>query len=265
MKIGISAEGPGLEAKVGERLGTSQYLIVVDLATMEAEAVPNPGTPGQNGAGVQAVALAVSKKVHTVLTGYCSPMAERYLLSNGIQVFTGISGAVSEVVEQFKKGKSFDDLDVIQEPKLIGARLGKPTLFQALRRSYNQFMNLLPILLGVVLLLGLFNAFVSRESVSLMFSGHKVQDTLLGACMGSILAGNPINSYIIGGELLEHGVSLFAVTALMITWVTVGLVQLPAEIVALGRKFALVRNAISFVVAIIMAITAVGVLDLIKA
>jgi hypothetical protein len=97
-----------------------------------------------------------------------------------------------------------------------------------------------------------------------MFSGNKIQDTLLGACIGSIFAGNPINSYIIGGELLEHGVSLFAVTALILTWVTVGLIQLPAEIVALGKKFALVRNAISFVFAIIIAITTVGVLNLIK-
>ena len=264
MKIAISAEGPGLEARVGERLGTSQYLIFVNLVTMEIEAVPNPGSSGGSGAGMQVVALALSKKVNAVLTGYCSPTAERYLLSHDIKVFRGVSGVVAELVEKFKTGNLLDHPEVIQEPKLIGARVNKPTLLQALTRSYNQFMNLLPILLGVVLLIGLFNAFVSREFVSLMFSGNKGQDTLLGASIGSIFAGNPINSYIIGGELLEHGVSLFAVTALIITWVTVGLIQLPAEMVALGRKFALVRNATSFVLAMLIAITTVGVLDLIK-
>jgi len=264
LKIAISAEGPGLEARVGERLGTSQYLIFVNLVTMEIEAVPNPGSSGGSGAGMQVVALALSKKVNAVLTGYCSPTAERYLLSHDIKVFRGVSGVVAELVEKFKTGNLLDHPEVIQEPKLIGARVNKPTLLQALTRSYNQFMNLLPILLGVVLLIGLFNAFVSREFVSLMFSGNKGQDTLLGASVGSIFAGNPINSYIIGGELLEHGVSLFAVTALIITWVTVGLIQLPAEMVALGRKFALVRNATSFVLAMLIAITTVGVLDLIK-
>jgi predicted Fe-Mo cluster-binding NifX family protein len=264
LKIAISAEGPGLEAKVGERLGTSQYLILVDLVTMDVEAVPNPGSSGGSGAGMQVVALALSKKVNAVLTGYCSPTAERYLLSHDVEVFTGVSGVVAELVDEIKTGKLLDHPEVVRERKLRGARVDKPTLFQALRSPYNQFMNLLPILLGVVLLIGLFNAFVSREFVSLMFSGNKVQDTLLGACMGSVFAGNPINSYIIGGELLEHGVSLFAVTALILTWVTVGLIQLPAEIVALGKKFALVRNAISFVLAIIIAITTVGVLDLIK-
>jgi predicted Fe-Mo cluster-binding NifX family protein len=263
LKIAISAEGPGLKAKVGERLGTSQYLILVDLVTTEVEAVPNPGSSGGSGAGMQVVALVLSKKVSAVLTGYCSPMAERYLLSHDVEVFTGVSGVVAEIVDEFKSGKLLDHPKVIQEPKSMGARVDKPTLFQALRSSYNQFTNLLPIMLGVVLLIGLFNAFVSREFLSLMFSGNKIQDTLLGACIGSIFAGNPINSYIIGGELLEYGVSLFAVTALIVAWVTVGLVQLPAEIVALGRRFALVRNAISFLLSIIIAIITVSVLDLI--
>lgn len=264
MKIAISAEGPGLKAKVGERLGTSQYLILVDLVTMEIEAVPNPGSWGGSGAGMQVVALVLSKKVNAVLTGYCSPTAERYLLSHDIEVFTGVSGVVTELVDEFKTGKLLDHPEVIQEPKSMGARVDKSTLFQALRSSYNQFMNLLPIMLGVLLLIGLFNAFVSRAFLSLMFSGNKIQDTLLGACIGSIFAGNPINSYIIGGELLEYGVSLFAVTALIVAWVTVGLVQLPAEIVALGRGFALVRNAISFLLSIVLAIITVSVLDLIK-
>ncbi len=88
-------------------------------------------------------------------------------------------------------------------------------------------------------------------------------DTLWGACFGSILAGNPINSYVIGGELLKYGISLFAVTALIITWVTVGLVQLPAEIAALGRRFALLRNALSFVLSIPIAILTVMILNLV--
>ena len=79
-------------------------------------------------------------------------------------------------------------------------------------------------------------------------------DILCGAGFGSILAGNPINSYVIGGELLEHGVSLFAVTAFIIAWVTVGLVQLPAEMSALGKKFALIRNVLSFVLSIAISI-----------
>ena len=73
---------------------------------------------------------------------------------------------------------------------------------------------------------------------------------LIGTFIGSIAAGNPVTSYILGGELLKGGISLFAVTALIASWVTVGVVQLPAEVLTLGRRFAIYRNLLCFVSAI---------------
>jgi len=122
---------------------------------------------------------------------------------------------------------------------------------------------MVPALLGVVLLLGLVQAFVSQDVFTSLFSGNVLLDTLWGACFGSILAGNPINSYVIGGELLKYGVSLFAVTALIIAWVTVGVVQLPAEIAALGKRFALLRNGLAFVLSIITALVTVAIWGLV--
>ena len=264
MRIAISADGRDLEARVGDRFGLSQYLVIVDLETMAFEAVPNPGASGQRGTGIQAVVLAISKNVNAVLTGYMSQTAKRHLSANGIEVLTGICGTVAEVLEKYKKGDLQKHMGVVSKPESRGAKIDKVALVHAFRNSANQFANLLPILVGVVLLIGIFNAFVSKELISSIFSGNTALDSLWGACLGSILAGNPINSYIIGGELLEYGVSLFAVTALIITWVTVGLVQLPAEIVALGKRFALVRNAVSFILSIPIAIITVVVLNLIK-
>ena len=136
-------------------------------------------------------------------------------------------------------------------------------LVRALRNSAKQFANILPIMIGVVLCIGLFNAFVSNESLASIFSGNALLDTLWGACFGSILAGNPINSYVIGRALLNHSISLFAVTAFIVTWVTVGLVQLPAEIASLGLRFALLRNALCLILAIPVAILTVVLLNFI--
>jgi len=44
-----------------------------------------------------------------------------------------------------------------------------------------------------------------------------------------------------------------AVTALLVSWVTVGSIQLPAEIQTFGPRFALVRNGLSFLFAMIIA------------
>jgi len=59
---------------------------------------------------------------------------------------------------------------------------------------------------------------------------------------------------VLGGELLDQGVSLVAVTALLVSWVTVGSIQLPAEIQTFGARFALLRNALSFLFAILIAV-----------
>jgi predicted Fe-Mo cluster-binding NifX family protein len=263
LRIAISSDKPDLEAKVGRRLGTSKYLIVVDLRTKAFEAVPNSGASGQGSGGIQAMVLAITKKVNTILTGYCSPTAEKYLTANGIEVLTGVSGTVAEVVQQYKQGDLQKHIEVVRKPESRGSKIDRPTLILALKNSSKQFINLLPIMVGVVLLIGLFNAFVSQNFISSLFSGNKLHDTLWGACFGSFFTGNPINSYIIGGELLEYGVSLFAVTALIISWVNVGLVQLPAEISALGCRFALARNALSFALSIAIAFATVGILNFI--
>ncbi len=133
----------------------------------------------------------------------------------------------------------------------------------AFYKALKSFGVMLPVLLGVVLLLGLFKTYVSPQLISSVFKGELVQDTVLGSMIGSISAGNPITSYIIGGELLKEGVSLFAVTAFIAAWVTVGAIQLPAEASILGKRFALARNALSFIFAILVAIATVVTLRVI--
>ena len=125
------------------------------------------------------------------------------------------------------------------------------------RSLLNNIKMSVPILLGVLLLLGLVNTLVPKEFFSRIFTGNKVLDPLIGALFGSIAAGNPLTSYLIGGELLKNGISLIAVLAFIVSWVTVGTVQLPAESLMLGRRFALLRNGISLLMAIAIAVLTV--------
>ena len=253
MKIAISSQGTNLNARVAQRLGISPYVFIVDSETMKAEAIPISRTGGVNTAGMHAVVIAVSNKVDTVLTGYCSPTAAKYLADNGIRVVTGIKGTVAEALAQYKRHGHNIEFSNQAEPVSTSA-----VLRQALKSSGKQLINLLPVLFGVVLLIGLFNSLISRDLLLKIFSGNALLDTLFGTGFGSILAGNPINSYVIGGEMLEKGVSLFAVTAFITAWVTIGLVQLPAEMTALGNKFGLIRNALSIVLCVAISFMTVG-------
>jgi predicted Fe-Mo cluster-binding NifX family protein len=235
-------------------------LLIIKVDTVEYEAVPNPFITGPRGAGVQAIAFAVSKGARAVLVGYTSPAIVNQFKSSGIEILTGVTGTVRDAVKQYKTTSSSKTSET--EAKSKAVIINKSILVHATISAARQFVNLLPILIGVVLLVGLFNTFVSEEWLKSVFSGNVILDTLWGACFGSIFAGNPINSYVIGGELQKYGVSLFAVTAFIITWVTVGLVQLPAEIAAFGKKFALLRNGLSFVFAIPIAFLTVLIVNL---
>jgi len=124
---------------------------------------------------------------------------------------------------------------------------------EATQKTWNAVKRSVPILIGVLLFVTLMVKAIPKSFYTKVF-GHGILDTLIGAIFGSVVAGNPLNSYVVGGELMDKGVSLIAVIAFILSWVTVGIVQLPAESLMLGRKFAITRNIFAFVTAIIIAI-----------
>jgi len=136
-------------------------------------------------------------------------------------------------------------------------------LKSAVVKSAKSMFYSLPILVGVVLLIGLASTLIPKSFYNTLFSKNVVLDSIIGSGLGSILAGNPVTSYVIGGELLKQGISLVAVTSFLVAWVTVGLVQFPAEALLLGRRFAILRNILSFVFSIIVAIITVFIVGLV--
>ena len=131
--------------------------------------------------------------------------------------------------------------------------LQKPTVLQVLQKSSLSFFSMAPLLLGVIGLVGLFQILITPAMIASLFQGNPLLDTLIGTLTGSVAAGNPIVSYLIGGELLDQGISLYAVSAFILSWVTLGLVQLPAEIEIFGSRFTLYRNILSFAFCMLIA------------
>jgi len=131
---------------------------------------------------------------------------------------------------------------------------------QAIIKAAKGLWKAFPMILGTILLVSLISTLISKSFYTTVFSKNLFLDPIIGSLVGSISAGNPITSYIFGGELLTQGVSLLAVTAFLVSWVTVGLIQLPAESAILGKKFALLRNITAFILAIIVAIITILIL-----
>jgi len=133
----------------------------------------------------------------------------------------------------------------------------------AIVKSWRSLWNSTPILLGVILLVGLAHAIIPKGTYGNLFSKNPIIDSLIGSTVGSILAGNPVTSYVLGGELIKDGVSLVAVTSFLVAWVTVGIVQMPAESLILGKRFSILRNLMSFILSMVTAIITVVLVSMI--
>jgi len=144
-----------------------------------------------------------------------------------------------------------------------GAADGLASWRKSVVRVLRGFANTLPIVIGMLLLTSLLTTLLPQGSLERLFGRGEVWDVIVAAIVGSLAAGHPLVGYVLGGELLARGVSLVAVTALLVSWVTVGVVQLPAEALLLGRRFAIVRNLWCLVFAVAVAYLTVGTLRLV--
>ena len=105
MKIGISANGPSLDADVDPRFGRCQYFIIVDLETLEFEALDNTNAMAAGGAGIASAQMVANKGAQVVLTGNCGPNAYQTLAAAEVQVITGVTGKVRDAIEGYKSGQ----------------------------------------------------------------------------------------------------------------------------------------------------------------
>jgi predicted Fe-Mo cluster-binding NifX family protein len=105
MKVCVSATANSLDAPVDPRFGRCPYFIIVDLETMQFEAIPNFASGAMGGAGIQAAQIIASRGVKVVITGSVGPNAFQALSAAGIKIMAGASGTVREVVEKYKRGE----------------------------------------------------------------------------------------------------------------------------------------------------------------
>ncbi len=136
--------------------------------------------------------------------------------------------------------------------------LNRQMLRESALKAGRQIYKTLPILLGAILLISIAETIIPKGVYASLFGAGQAVNSVIGAALGSVLAGNPVTSYVLGGEFLDNGVSLVAVTAFLIAWVTVGVVQIPAEAMLLGKRFTMMRNAAAFLFAIIAAFATVA-------
>lgn len=135
---------------------------------------------------------------------------------------------------------------------------------EILKSTKKSFIMIAPMLLAVIGLVGLLQSVLTPEMIHSVFSGNSIYDMFLGTLVGGVSVGQPFVSYILGGELLKEGVSLYAVSAFILSWVTLGVVQLPLEWSLFGARFTVVRNLLAFVFSFLISFFTVVTLELLS-
>lgn len=133
---------------------------------------------------------------------------------------------------------------------IIVARKRPGAASKAAKAGAKQFAAIAPTFLAVFGLVGLFQVFVPPAMIERwMGASSGAQSLLVGASVGSIAAGPPPTAFPIAATLMERGAWLPGIAAFIVSWVLVGVASLPFEAKLFGWRFAVMRNAFSFVAA----------------
>ena len=135
---------------------------------------------------------------------------------------------------------------------------------QAMKKSGKGILSMLPILLGVLLLTSILAQYITDLLHTGLFGYHPITDAAIGAGIGGIAAGQPVISYLLGGELLSNGVGIAGVSAFVISWVTIGVTNLPLEIRVFGSRFAIFYHLTSFILACLFGLLTAGMLNVLS-
>jgi len=124
MKIAVTAAAPDINADIDPRFGRCGYFVIADSETMDVDTMENASAAAGGGAGIATAQTIAGKGVEVVLTGNCGPNAYQALSAAGITVVTGVSGKVSDAIEDYKSGK----LKVSSQPSVaqhFGGGMGR--------------------------------------------------------------------------------------------------------------------------------------------
>lgn len=126
---------------------------------------------------------------------------------------------------------------------------------QSVGVAVKSFIRILPTVLIIVVIIGLLMAFVSPDQISRFIGDQAGFGGVLSiAALGAVLHIPALISFPLAASLLQSGAAVASIAAFITTLTMVGLVTLPLEIKELGGEIALLRNGLSFIIAIAIAL-----------
>jgi len=131
--------------------------------------------------------------------------------------------------------------------KLLNNMLKRLTY--SLKQTWNSFLINIPIILWILILISILQVYFPLENI--LSFGNKIFSIFLADLLAGLFSGNPINSYILAWEIWFSMETIFLISVFLVSWITVWLVQIPAESYFFWIRYSIIRNILSFLFAIL--------------
>lgn len=131
----------------------------------------------------------------------------------------------------------------------------KPKTMKAIKKAWKAFSNLLPQLLGIIMLVGIMLAIFNPETISKVIGEQSGwYGTLIAGIIGAITLIPGFVAFPTASLLLENGAGYVQIGAFVSTLMMVGLMTLPVEIKYFGKRLTIIRNVLAFIFSFIVAV-----------
>lgn len=139
---------------------------------------------------------------------------------------------------------------------IISIKKDKTKTLNSMKMAKGMMRNMLGQIVGILFLIGLILTFIPPDTIrSILGNSNLALSTMASALMGSITLIPAFVAFPLVGSLIDVGASIVPSVAFLTTLTMVGFVTFPLEKQEFGLKFALARNVLSFIFAIIIALT----------
>lgn len=137
---------------------------------------------------------------------------------------------------------------------LVAFIRSKEKTFASMKKSKGMMKHMLGDIIAIIFLIGLVLTFIPPESIErVLGSSNVLFASVAAAIAGSITLIPAFVAFPLVGSFIDMGASIVPAVAFLTTLTMVGIVTFPLEKKEFGLKFAVTRNALSFVSALVIA------------
>ena len=139
---------------------------------------------------------------------------------------------------------------------LISIIIDRKKTLKAIKISCKKFIKILPAFLTMLILVSIVLFLVPDKAISnYLGNSYKFIGLILASFFGSITLMPGFIAFPLCGILLKKGVSYMVLAAFTATLMMVGILTYPVEKEYFGVKVTIIRNVISFLIALIVALS----------